>query len=161
LVTPFPPAVSRPLIEGLRSESICANSLAVNLFPEIRPISYDAAVAQALKRSAPSLALPSLDSTRHRTIRAEGVICDIRECIIEASPDHVFALLESVGRASREFATMRWHKTSRSQGRENVCNGRFDAFFPCRLCLAILRVASVIAGVVSSCWSHTAEMPEE
>lgn len=97
LVTPFPPAVSRPLIEGLRSESICTNSLAVNLFPEIRPISYDAAVAQALKRSAPSLALPSLDSTRHRTIRAEGVICDIRECIIEASPDHVFALLESVG----------------------------------------------------------------
>jgi hypothetical protein len=97
LVTPFPPAVSRPLIEGLRSESICTSTLAAKLFSDIRPISYDAAVARALERRTPSLPLPSLAGERHRTIRAEGIICDIRECVIEASPDRVFALLETVG----------------------------------------------------------------
>src|SRR5579859_893108 len=42
-VTPVPPAVSRPLIEGLRSESVCTNALAAQLFPSIGPISYAAA----------------------------------------------------------------------------------------------------------------------
>ena len=54
LVTPFPPAVTRPLIEGLRTESICTSARAATLFPEIRPISYDAAVGRALERPAPS-----------------------------------------------------------------------------------------------------------
>jgi uncharacterized protein YbjT (DUF2867 family) len=54
LVTPFPPAVSRPLIEGLRSESVCTSALAAKLFPGIKPISYDAAVAKELARPAPS-----------------------------------------------------------------------------------------------------------
>src|SRR5581483_5466322 len=33
LVTAVPPAVSRPLIEGLRSESVCTTTLAARLFP--------------------------------------------------------------------------------------------------------------------------------
>jgi uncharacterized protein YbjT (DUF2867 family) len=57
LVTPFSPAVSRPLIEGMRSESICTSALAAHLFPGIHPISYDAAVAKALQRPTPSLPL--------------------------------------------------------------------------------------------------------
>lgn len=65
LVTPFPPAVSRPLIEGLRTESICTSARAAILFPEIRPISYDAAVAKALERSAPSLHVPSPGGAAH------------------------------------------------------------------------------------------------
>jgi uncharacterized protein YbjT (DUF2867 family) len=60
LVTPFPPEVSRPLIEGLRSESICTGALTSELFPELRPISYESAVSKALGRSAPYLPLPSL-----------------------------------------------------------------------------------------------------
>src|SRR5581483_9606927 len=34
-VTPVPPAISRPLIEGLRSESVCTKALAARLFPSI------------------------------------------------------------------------------------------------------------------------------
>lgn len=97
LVTPFPPAVSRPLIEGLKSESFCTSVLAARLFPEIRPVSYGAAVTKALARSAPSLVLSLAGNGRHLTIRSQGVICDIRQTAINAPSDHVFALLETMG----------------------------------------------------------------
>ena len=97
LVTPFPPAVSRPLIEGLKSESVCTTALASELFPEIRPLSYAAAVARALDRGAPCLPLPSLVPRFHRIVRAEGMICDLRELAVQASPDRVFAVLENLG----------------------------------------------------------------
>ena len=97
LVTPFPPAVSRPLIEGLKSESICTSTLASQLFPEIRPISYESAVARALNCPAPSLPLPLLAPPVHRVVRAEGMLCDLRELVVDASPDRVFAVLENLG----------------------------------------------------------------
>jgi uncharacterized protein YndB with AHSA1/START domain len=97
LVTPMSPAVSRPLIEGLRSESVCSNRLAAELFPSIRPISYSDAVRTALERTAPSLPLPSMEGAAHRTVRAEGVVCDVRETLINAPPDRVFALIANVG----------------------------------------------------------------
>ncbi len=97
LVTPFSPAVTRPLIEGLRSESVCSSDLALKLFPDIRPVSYDAALTRALDRRAPSLGLPSPAGAGHRMVRAEGIIRDIRETVIEASPDAVFRVLENLG----------------------------------------------------------------
>jgi hypothetical protein len=96
-VTAVPPAVSRPLIEGLRSESVCTTTLAARLFPAIRPISYAAAVHRALQRPAPLMPLPSMDAASHRTFRAEGIICDVRETIVDAPPDHVFELIGNVG----------------------------------------------------------------
>jgi uncharacterized protein YbjT (DUF2867 family) len=96
LVTPVPAVVSRPLIEGLRSESICTNTLAAQLFPSIRPISYDAAVARTLERSAPSMPLPRL-SKAQQTIRAEGVICDVRFTTIDSPPSRVYQVLVKAG----------------------------------------------------------------
>jgi uncharacterized protein YbjT (DUF2867 family) len=97
LVTPFPPAVSRPLIEGLKSEAICGSDFASQLFPDIRPISYESAVSKALGCPAPCLSLPSRTLRTHQTVRAEGIICDLRDITIEASPDRVFAILENLG----------------------------------------------------------------
>src|SRR5579862_1999646 len=85
-VTPVPPAISRPLIEGLRSESVCSNALAARLFPSIRPISYAAAVQQALERLAPLMPLPIMDRASHRTFRLEGIICDVRETMVDVPP---------------------------------------------------------------------------
>jgi len=96
LVTPFSPAVSRPLIEGMRSESVCTSTLAVRLFPGIHPISYDSALEKALQRPAPSLPLPSTLAS-HCTVREQGIICDVRKRIVEAPTDCVFSLLEAVG----------------------------------------------------------------
>jgi uncharacterized protein YbjT (DUF2867 family) len=96
-VTPVPPAVSRPLIEGLRSESVCTNALATQLFPSIHPMSYSAAVQTALERPAPLMPLPRMGGTPHRTFRAEGIICDARETIVDAPPERVFELIGNVG----------------------------------------------------------------
>lgn len=97
LVTPFPPAVSRPLIEGLKSECICTSTLALELFPAIRPISYDSAVERALGRSAPDLRLPAPSLRFHQVLRAQGVICDLRELLLDAFPEQVFSVLENLG----------------------------------------------------------------
>src|SRR5581483_6977930 len=97
LVTPVPPAVSRPLIEGLRSESVCTTALAARLFPSIRPVSSSSAVQRALERPAPLMSLPGMDGASHRTFRADGIICDVRETIVEAPPERVFELIGNVG----------------------------------------------------------------
>jgi uncharacterized protein YbjT (DUF2867 family) len=47
LVTPIPTAIARPLIEGLRTEMVCENDLAAQLFP-FSPLSFDEAVEGAL-----------------------------------------------------------------------------------------------------------------
>jgi hypothetical protein len=96
-VTAVPPAVSRPLIEGLRSESVCTSALAARLFPSIRPISYTAAVQRALERPAPLMPLPSMGGVPHRAFRAEGIICDVRETIVDATRERVFELIGNVG----------------------------------------------------------------
>jgi len=47
--TPVPYNVARSLIEGLSSEVIVQNDNAVKYFPEIRPVSFDSAVKQAIQ----------------------------------------------------------------------------------------------------------------
>src|SRR4051812_25364641 len=47
LVTPFPAAITRPLIEGLKTEVVCTSSWAATLFPGIIPMRYAAAVEAA------------------------------------------------------------------------------------------------------------------
>ncbi len=96
LVTPFSPAVSRPLIEGMRSESVCTTTLAAHLFPAIQPISYDASLRKCLERSVPSLPLPNT-VTSHRTIREQGIICDIRNANVSASAAQIFAVIADIG----------------------------------------------------------------
>src|SRR5579872_4053635 len=96
LVTPFSPAVSRPLIEGMRSESVCTNTLAAHLFPAIRPVSYDEALRKCLERSAPSLPLPKT-SAPHLTIRDQGIVCDLRRCDVNASAQRIFSVVANLG----------------------------------------------------------------
>ncbi len=48
LVTPFPAAITRPLIEGLKTEVVCTSGWASTLFPGIVPMRYAAAVEAAV-----------------------------------------------------------------------------------------------------------------
>ncbi len=96
LVTPFPPAVSRPLIEGMKSESVCTTALAAHLFPAIQPISYDAALQKCLVRSTPSLRLPATVAA-HQMIREQGMICELRSCRVNASAERVFSVVAAIG----------------------------------------------------------------
>jgi uncharacterized protein YndB with AHSA1/START domain len=47
--------------------------------------------------------LPSMDGAPHRTFRAEGIICDVRETIVDAPPERVFELIGNVGGKNEWF----------------------------------------------------------
>ncbi len=49
LVTSVPASIARPLIEGLRNETIVRDDTAVRLFPDIRPMRFDDAVELATR----------------------------------------------------------------------------------------------------------------
>jgi len=54
LVTPVPSSITRPLVEGLRTEVVCRDSRALELFPEIVPLSYRDALECVVTSSAPA-----------------------------------------------------------------------------------------------------------
>ncbi len=54
LVTSVPASIARPLIEGLRNETIVRDDSAARLFPDIHPIGFDEAVARAVREDVPS-----------------------------------------------------------------------------------------------------------
>ena len=49
LVTSVPAAIARPLIDGLRNETVVQDGAAARLFPGIHPVGFDDAVAEALR----------------------------------------------------------------------------------------------------------------
>ena len=51
LVTSVPAAIARPLIDGLRNETIVQSDAAASLFPDVRPMGFDEAVAEAMRGS--------------------------------------------------------------------------------------------------------------
>jgi len=51
LVTSVPAAIARPLIDGLRNETIVRSDAAAHLLPDVRPMGFDEAVAEAMRGS--------------------------------------------------------------------------------------------------------------
>ena len=116
LFTPISPSISRPLIEGLRSEVVCRDGLARELFPNfnrcpMRPPWSSAAgsefrpggraVGEQQAESKPSLRQPFLEH--------EGWVADIREGRVTASPSQVFQVVEGIGgRRGWFYATALW-----------------------------------------------------
>ena len=96
LVTPIPPAISRPLIEGLRSEVVCSGNRAAEVFPGIHPVGYEEAVRQALNRG-PGKDPPLEAGRKHALVRSQGLIRDIRQTVIHADTASVFAVVEKIG----------------------------------------------------------------
>jgi uncharacterized protein YbjT (DUF2867 family)/uncharacterized protein YndB with AHSA1/START domain len=99
LVTPFPAAITRPLIEGLKTEVVCTNDHAARLFPQIVPMRYRAAVELAVSRSGPDKSVRTMirRSESHVSLRRHGYICDVRQTVIHAPAARVFAVLQGLG----------------------------------------------------------------
>ena len=107
LVTPIDSAISRPLIDGLRSEVICRNDLAQRLFPDIQPISFEQALKRALivpnlaevanRRAEKQFSSANPESFRYRVKEEEGWVVDIREGFCEALPSQLFSTVEGIG----------------------------------------------------------------
>jgi uncharacterized protein YbjT (DUF2867 family) len=54
LVTSVPTSIARPLIDGLRNETIVRDDTATRLFPDVVPMGFDAAVDEALREVSAS-----------------------------------------------------------------------------------------------------------
>src|SRR5271165_278976 len=119
LVTPIPASISRPLIEGLRSEVVCSNDLAQQMFPQIKPLTYDEALSRALRvpdltamverLAAQRLSVVQKNFMLEQVVEDEGWVADIREGDVDASPAQVFAVVEGIGGARGWFyGTFLW-----------------------------------------------------
>jgi uncharacterized protein YbjT (DUF2867 family) len=99
LVTPIPAAITRPLIEGLRTEVVCTSDSAAKLFPGIVPMRYGAAVEEALSRSAPDPSLREMigRNATHVSLRRQGYICDVRQVQVKAPAAQIFDVLQGLG----------------------------------------------------------------
>jgi uncharacterized protein YbjT (DUF2867 family) len=108
LVTPISNRIARPLIEGLDNEVTVDNpEKARRLFPDVRPISYEAAVRLALRRASsgdiPTVWNSALSSaptgTRSRDAFefTEGLIRETRQRTVAASPETAFQVIEQLG----------------------------------------------------------------
>ena len=116
LVTPIPAALARPLIEGLRNESIVRETSARQLFPDIQPVGYGVAVERAIAElqassvetawsdalSTSQSEVPSVILTTH-----EGMILEHRQRIVPASPADIYKIFIGVGGA-RGWFYMNW-----------------------------------------------------
>lgn len=106
LVTPISNTIARPLIEGLDNEVVVEDpTLARTLFPDVEPISFEAAVRLALRRidsdemptvwnsavsSAPTGQATSLDTT-------EGLYREARTATVAAPSDLAFDTIARLG----------------------------------------------------------------
>lgn len=115
LVTPIPAAIARPLIEGLRNESIVRTGEARYLFPEIQVGDYRSAVGAALDQldagclqSTWNDALSSSRSDQPRQLQVEqGMIIERRQQRLKASTAAAFQSFCGIG-GERGWLYMDW-----------------------------------------------------
>jgi uncharacterized protein YbjT (DUF2867 family) len=116
LVTPIPAVIARPLIEGLRNESIVHDSSAQQLFPHIQPAGYRVTVERALARLEASniettwsdaLSTSQGDVPPVTLTTNEGMILEHRQCVVPASPADVYKTFIGIG-GKRGWFYMNW-----------------------------------------------------
>lgn len=116
LVTPIPAVIARPLIEGLRNESIVHDPSAQQLFPQIQPASYHITVERALARLEASnvettwsdaLSTSQGDVPPVTLTTNEGMIMEHRQRVVPASPADVYKTFMGIG-GQRGWFYMNW-----------------------------------------------------
>ncbi|MBN1142655.1 MAG: SDR family oxidoreductase [Deltaproteobacteria bacterium] len=116
LITPIPAAVARPLIDGLRNESVVRDPAARRLFPQIEPVGYRTAVERALVRLRASRiettwrdALSTSQSGVAPVILTtqEGMIVEHRLRAVPAPADEIFRVFTGLG-GERGWFYMDW-----------------------------------------------------
>jgi hypothetical protein len=116
LVTPIPAAIARPLIEGLRNESIVHDPGAQRLFPHIQPAGYRTTVERAIARLEASnietawsdaLSTSQGDVPPVTLTTREGMIVENRQRVVPASAADVYRVFIGLG-GKRGWLYMNW-----------------------------------------------------
>ncbi len=99
LVTPVPCPIAYALIGGLANDSIVLDDSAQGEFPEINLIGFDQAAAAALDHLHPDQIEPVWRDARRATssVKHEGFFIIHHETVVAATPEKIFAVLETLG----------------------------------------------------------------
>jgi uncharacterized protein YbjT (DUF2867 family) len=106
LVTPIPSQIARPLIEGLRNETVVRDHTARDLFPGIHPRGYAAAVRAAVagldtgevETSWSDALVTSGGDLEPRVLTTqEGKLIERRQTVVRATPAETFAVVRTIG----------------------------------------------------------------
>lgn len=107
-MTPLPPMIVRPLIEGMMNEVIVRDDAARKLFPQIQPIGYNTALGLALARLeagqvetswTDALSTTLGDSAPVKLTEQEGIIVEQRTVRVAATAHDVFSVFIGLGGA--------------------------------------------------------------
>ncbi len=118
LVTPIPNRLAVPLVEGIVHSLIADTTRAQALFPQIQPMDYRDAVRLALTRIAERAVEThwsgALGATHTYSLEDwEGVICEERTTLVNASPQTVFRTFCALG---GETGWLAWNWAWRLRG---------------------------------------------
>lgn len=98
-MTPVPASIARPLVDGMRSDSIVQDESALRAFHDIRPIRYEEAVKIALDQLNP-VHLESVWRDCNQPVKFmkhEGFFIDHRCETVHAPPKKVFRVVTELG----------------------------------------------------------------
>ena len=120
LVTPVSNAIARPLIEGLDNEVVVDDPEAArSLFPDVEPISFEAAVRLALRRAGsdeiPTVWNSAVSSSPAATDTAqldttEGLYREVRHVSVDAPAEPAFDEITRLGgETGWLYGTTLWH----------------------------------------------------
>ncbi len=98
-MTPVPASIAKPLIDGMRSDSILREDTASHIFPHIRPIGYIQAVQHSLEQLKPEYLEPFWNEGGKPAIQLKhkGFLIDHRQIQIKAPSEAVYHIVTSLG----------------------------------------------------------------
>ncbi len=116
LVTPVTTGIARPLIEGLKNETIVRNRSASEIFTDIKPTGYN----EALKKALEKLEAGEVETAWHDSLSSgmgdirpvtltisEGMLIEKRQKIVNATQERVFKVFSGIG-GDRGWFFMNW-----------------------------------------------------
>jgi len=116
MITPIHWRLVLPLIDGLRAELVVNDDLAKNLFPQIKPLTFQEATHFALLRVkkdkvetswSDALVTTAGDVKPYTFTVEQGLMIEQRQTIVEAPADAVFRAYTSIG-GDRGWLYMDW-----------------------------------------------------
>ena len=98
-LTPVPASMARPLIDGMRGDSIVKDDAARRDFPQVRLIPYQESVVAALEWLSPEQLEPVALAGGHasRTIKQAGFLIDQRQMALELPAEAVWWAIAGLG----------------------------------------------------------------
>ncbi|GAB4415772.1 MAG: SDR family oxidoreductase [Anaerolineales bacterium] len=110
-MTPVPAVIAKPLVGGMRGESVANDPSAQEMFPGVRLIGYEEAVMHSLSQLHPTRIEPVWRNSKKRVqvFKHEGFFIDHRWARVEAASEKVFSILASMGgKAGWPYANWLW-----------------------------------------------------